>query len=655
MPSGLVDGQTIRVIAESVGIAELPEDVAATLAPEVEYRLRDIVQEALKFMRHGRREVLSTEDINYALRLRSCEPLYGYTAAEAPRFLRAIGTSDVYYLEDPELNLADMIAEPLPAVPAEAQVSTHWLAVDGVQPNIPGNPTAAQVDAQRNAPIVAYDDRQAMTVSDNKLSRDEDGNNEDGNEEVDGFAREPLSLEEQQWLERVLEAVRAAGRESDAGADAPDSMPPPALQRVGAALLGWGGVRCGEVEAVLSHSLRSVAQLTHTHALGPFLAQFVANEVLTLTPPLPPTPVLLSLLTFTSPNPQGDGLAPVATDARRDDPADGCDAAVSSDQVSHPSFLLFATPHFPHFVRCLTPHSSYLPHFIFPIFRTPFSDPIFCTPFFSSSVESYLHQLIPAVVTCVVGKKLCANPATENHWRLRHLAAYVLREIMGRYADKFADMQPRLTFTLSETLKDPNKPLPTHYGALVGLDLFGPLVAHSVLMPLMPAYLKQLQQILRPAAPPEMDPAQKESTKKEGGLKKEGKKDVSSKKEAAENEASLTHTHFPRMPLPILPLHRTCLLNLTSRPLQKRMPHEPPRDSDRWRRCGSMARRCTSALCTFSDTRHFLAPPRPLSNAPQPQRGSRAGSTPPPLYPPLFAPPSTLPPSIPHPLYPPTL
>lgn len=91
MSSSIVDSQSIKVIAESVGIAELPEDISEALAPEVEYRLRDIVQEALKFMRSGRRDSLSTEDINYALRLRSCEPLYGYAAAEAPRFLRAVG------------------------------------------------------------------------------------------------------------------------------------------------------------------------------------------------------------------------------------------------------------------------------------------------------------------------------------------------------------------------------------------------------------------------------------------------------------------------------------------------------------------------------------------------------------------------------------
>jgi len=40
----LLDASCIRVIAESVGIAQVSDEVAEALAPDVEYRLRDIVQ-----------------------------------------------------------------------------------------------------------------------------------------------------------------------------------------------------------------------------------------------------------------------------------------------------------------------------------------------------------------------------------------------------------------------------------------------------------------------------------------------------------------------------------------------------------------------------------------------------------------------------------
>ena len=104
------------MIAESVGISQLKDEVADALAPDVEYRLRDIIFEAIKFQKHGRRDTLTTEDINYALRLRNSEPLYGFTSSDPPRFCRAL-TPGVFYLEDPELNLSHMLEEPLPRAP----------------------------------------------------------------------------------------------------------------------------------------------------------------------------------------------------------------------------------------------------------------------------------------------------------------------------------------------------------------------------------------------------------------------------------------------------------------------------------------------------------------------------------------------------------
>jgi transcription initiation factor TFIID subunit 6 len=49
------------------------DDVVANLAPDVEYRLREIIQEALKFVRHSRRTTLTTEDVNNALRVKNVE------------------------------------------------------------------------------------------------------------------------------------------------------------------------------------------------------------------------------------------------------------------------------------------------------------------------------------------------------------------------------------------------------------------------------------------------------------------------------------------------------------------------------------------------------------------------------------------------------
>ena len=51
------------------------------------------------------------------------------------------------------------------------------------------------------------------------------------------------------------------------------------------------------------------------------------------------------------------------------------------------------------------------------------------------------------VLTCLVGKRLCAGPH-EDHWQLRQRAAGLLSSILKRFRDKYTDLQPRVTKTL---------------------------------------------------------------------------------------------------------------------------------------------------------------------------------------------------------------
>ena len=51
---------SIQTIAEAFGFV-ISDDVAKAFAPDVEYRLRDIIQEALKCTKRSRRNVLTTE------------------------------------------------------------------------------------------------------------------------------------------------------------------------------------------------------------------------------------------------------------------------------------------------------------------------------------------------------------------------------------------------------------------------------------------------------------------------------------------------------------------------------------------------------------------------------------------------------------------
>ncbi|KAI9686659.1 MAG: hypothetical protein M1820_010599 [Bogoriella megaspora] len=143
-----------RDVAESVGIASLNKDVADSLARDVEYRIGQVLEEALKFMRRGRRTTLSTQDISQALRALEVEPLYGYESTKPLRFGEAsLGPGQpLYYIEDEEVDFEKLINAPLPKVPREISMTAHWLAVEGVQPSIPQNPTSTSTDPSSYLP-----------------------------------------------------------------------------------------------------------------------------------------------------------------------------------------------------------------------------------------------------------------------------------------------------------------------------------------------------------------------------------------------------------------------------------------------------------------------------------------------------------------------
>lgn len=135
----IVPKETIEVISQSIGINNLSLDAALALAPDVEYRMREIMQEAIKCMHHSRRTMLTTDDVDSALTLRNVEPIYGFASGDNLRFKRAVGHKDLFYIEDKELDLKDIIEAPLPKAPLDTSLVCHWLAIEGVQPSIPEN------------------------------------------------------------------------------------------------------------------------------------------------------------------------------------------------------------------------------------------------------------------------------------------------------------------------------------------------------------------------------------------------------------------------------------------------------------------------------------------------------------------------------------
>jgi transcription initiation factor TFIID subunit 6 len=110
-------------------------------------------------------------------------------------------------------------------------------------------------------------------------------------------------------------------------------------------------------------------------------------------------------------------------------------------------------------------------------------------------MDPYLHQLMPSIFTCLVGKKLTENPHAD-HWSLRDYAARLIALVCNKYGKAYKDLQPRTTKTLVQTFLDPLKPLTSHYGAIIGLSALGPHCVQLLLIPNISAYVKLLEPLL---------------------------------------------------------------------------------------------------------------------------------------------------------------
>lgn len=85
----------------------------------------------------------------------------------------------------------------------------------------------------------------------------------------------------------------------------------------------------------------------------------------------------------------------------------------------------------------------------------------------SAALESCLHQLLPALLTCVVNKKLTG----VDSWALRRFAGDLVARICAAFSSAYPDLAPRTLRTLVAALGKPS--LATRYGALETLCAFG--------------------------------------------------------------------------------------------------------------------------------------------------------------------------------------
>ncbi|EEQ81386.1 hypothetical protein NCER_102196 [Vairimorpha ceranae BRL01] len=146
--------ETLKSYAQSVGITNIDDDALRILSQDLEYRIKEICQEGSKFMLASKRTKLSIEDINYGLISRNVDPLFGYDPQDNLVFKGL--PSGIFYVPDEELDIEEYLERPLPKIPLNTSIQSHWLAIEGVQPQTAQNPILIQKTEQKKDTLITY-------------------------------------------------------------------------------------------------------------------------------------------------------------------------------------------------------------------------------------------------------------------------------------------------------------------------------------------------------------------------------------------------------------------------------------------------------------------------------------------------------------------
>jgi transcription initiation factor TFIID subunit 6 len=124
----------------------------------------------------------------------------------------------------------------------------------------------------------------------------------------------------------------------------------------------------------------------------------------------------------------------------------------------------------------------------------------------SLHLDLHLHQMFVPVGTCVVAGNLSSSSSSGgggvvaggggDHWTLREEAARALVKACDVYGHQYPTVRPRVIRLLTQQALRPDRPLPTQYGGIVGISLFGPRAVDAFLLPIAREYWERWEREL---------------------------------------------------------------------------------------------------------------------------------------------------------------
>lgn len=175
---------SIGSIKSMIDSAQITDEAALFMSNLVSQKIRTLIKEAEKFCYHSKRRTLMPQDIDRALKVMNMPPVIGFYCKQN------------FFPDNREIELADVIARvSIPNLPQEVSITSHWLAIDGVQPAIPENPPPLDKDEQRLACVDPLEALQSINPLKKHITV-----------QVKQLATHELSVEQQLYYKEITEA-----------------------------------------------------------------------------------------------------------------------------------------------------------------------------------------------------------------------------------------------------------------------------------------------------------------------------------------------------------------------------------------------------------------------------------------------------------------
>lgn len=104
------------------------------------------------------------------------------------------------------------------------------------------------------------------------------------------------------------------------------------------------------------------------------------------------------------------------------------------------------------------------------------------------TIQCYAQQFLPSLMSIVLTKTL-SQRSDDDHWTTRRDCARLVKTVVQMVQTEYGQVRGQVLGTVADVVRDPSRPITTHFGALVLATTFGEDAVNFVVVPELPRYV----------------------------------------------------------------------------------------------------------------------------------------------------------------------